>query len=825
MVKSANNALEFFRLLDNPIKDKPRVIFLKHGAFHVSNIDHWVRVALIKRAMRHMQLGERRAALPRFAAHLLRTKSSYNDPELYNQLLHHPTEQWRSIVNRFYVDRQDLHLPDDPIPQAVQKALEGELNLDGLRRCIKSLPVRSSASIENRLVKARRELNEALKRIWPQAFSRSKFRSPLLILDEAHHLKNPATRLASLFVEPEANEEGDLLAGALQGSFERMLFLTATPFQLGHHELLNVLGRFRGIAWNTLPDGSTEKLPADLDRLRRALDGAQSTAVELDHKWRSLSWADLKYCDGRMMGLDEWWSSLKASTSTRPQRVQAVKRAFDMTYEAMRDAEQQLRKWVIRHLRDRHLPNVDTVRRRRIIGQGIRPGKENESAGLAIAGESLLPFLLAARAQASVARGARVSNKGRAVFAEGLASSYEAFLDTRKSDGSAPGVDEQELEPDGAEPLAIRYLNKLTSNLPDHSAFAKHPKISALVERVVGLWAKGEKVVVFCHFRETGRALVRHLSGAIEERLWLDASRRLDMTVGEARKAVTAFGGRFDQGEAMQRELEALIKEKLAKTNLHDEHCSRVQDAVRRFIRTPLFAARYFDVSARSSPELLEAALHVPDLSGVSLGMKLDGFIRFIGDRCRPEEQRAYLEALNRVQPGLRGERPLDADDLTAGDTELLPNVRLANGGRKRETRERLMLSFNTPFFPEILVASSVLAEGVDLHLNCRYLIHYDLSWNPSTLEQRTGRIDRIGAKAETVLKPIETYLPYIAATQDEKQYRVVTDRERWFQVLMGEHYRTDEASTEEIAERVPLPESAAAELAFDLSVQKDSLT
>ena len=50
------------------------------------------------------------------------------------------------------------------------------------------------------------------------------------------------------------------------------------------------------------------------------------------------------------------------------------------------------------------------------------------------------------------------------------------------------------------------------------------------------------------------------------------------------------------------------------------------------------------------------------------------------------------------------------------------------------------MLAFNTPFFPEVLVASSVMAEGVDLQQDCRHVIHHDLDWNPSTLEQRTGR-------------------------------------------------------------------------------------
>ena len=71
------------------------------------------------------------------------------------------------------------------------------------------------------------------------------------------------------------------------------------------------------------------------------------------------------------------------------------------------------------------------------------------------------------------------------------------------------------------------------------------------------------------------------------------------------------------------------------------------------------------------------------------------------------------------------------------------------------------------------------MAEGVDLNLNCRFVIHHDLSWNPSTLEQRPGRVDRIGAKVERCGKSLEVYLPYVATTQDEKMYRVVMDRER----------------------------------------------
>ena len=115
-----------------------------------------------------------------------------------------------------------------------------------------------------------------------------------------------------------------------------------------------------------------------------------------------------------------------------------------------------------------------------------------------------------------------------------------------------------------------------------------------------------------------------------------------------------------------------------------------------------------------------------------------------------------------------------------------MANVRRVYGDTRQETRDRIMLTFNTPFYPEILIASSVMAEGVDLHLNCRHVIHHDLDWNPSSLEQRTGRIDRLGAKAERSGHPIRVYLPYLEGCQDEKLFRVVMDRERWFGVVMG---------------------------------------
>lgn len=44
-----------------------------------------------------------------------------------------------------------------------------------------------------------------------------------------------------------------------------------------------------------------------------------------------------------------------------------------------------------------------------------------------------------------------------------------------------------------------------------------------------------------------------------------------------------------------------------------------------------------------------------------------------------------------------------------------------------------------------VLIATDIAAEGLNLHARCRRVVHYDLPWRPSTLQQRNGRVDRLG--------------------------------------------------------------------------------
>ena len=50
-----------------------------------------------------------------------------------------------------------------------------------------------------------------------------------------------------------------------------------------------------------------------------------------------------------------------------------------------------------------------------------------------------------------------------------------------------------------------------------------------------------------------------------------------------------------------------------------------------------------------------------------------------------------------------------------------------------------------------VLVATDCLSEGINLQDPFSAVIHYDLPWNPTRLEQREGRVDRFGQRADQV--------------------------------------------------------------------------
>ncbi|MCB5247631.1 MAG: DEAD/DEAH box helicase family protein [Candidatus Cloacimonetes bacterium] len=70
--------------------------------------------------------------------------------------------------------------------------------------------------------------------------------------------------------------------------------------------------------------------------------------------------------------------------------------------------------------------------------------------------------------------------------------------------------------------------------------------------------------------------------------------------------------------------------------------------------------------------------------------------------------------------------------------------------GTLKIDRSRLIDDFRNDTGFSIMLSSRVGSEGIDLQF-CDTIINYDLPWNPMEIEQRIGRIDRIGQKSEVL--------------------------------------------------------------------------
>lgn len=104
------------------------------------------------------------------------------------------------------------------------------------------------------------------------------------------------------------------------------------------------------------------------------------------------------------------------------------------------------------------------------------------------------------------------------------------------------------------------------------------------------------------------------------------------------------------------------------------------------------------------------------------------------------------------------------------------------NGQWTRCSRQKVQEKFRDDRDPlGILVCTDAASEGLDLQ-SCNTLINYDLPWNPMRIEQRIGRVDRIGQKSSKVY----IHSLYYLGTVEEDVYRVCLERLDLFRSTLG---------------------------------------
>ena len=78
-----------------------------------------------------------------------------------------------------------------------------------------------------------------------------------------------------------------------------------------------------------------------------------------------------------------------------------------------------------------------------------------------------------------------------------------------------------------------------------------------------------------------------------------------------------------------------------------------------------------------------------------------------------------------------------------AGMVSRLRPVMLLHGGMTARERADVQRAFSES--GGVLLATDAASEGLNLHERCRLVVHFELPWTPARLEQRTGRVDRLG--------------------------------------------------------------------------------
>ncbi|BBO16448.1 conserved hypothetical protein [Candidatus Brocadia pituitae] len=639
----AETGVDFLKLLDDKKKNSKSIIFLTHGAMSRGLTDDsgvWIKLALIQRALyRRWDTNNLKSALYRVLSRLLRVKifDCFGE-ELWEKLLDSDTEKWLDILKKFNIDEKD-----DPVPKGMIDALR-KIEVQSLYNEIQKIPQKESKYLDERIRETRCILNNEIRKVWVKCLANLQVQLPLLILDEAHHLKNPDTNLASLFQSKDAEEDAEELKVPLAGMFERMIFLTATPFQLGHYELCLVLERFQGISWknSTAPAGGLAQFKVELDELKTKLDQAQEAAVRLDHDWERLDEDDLVINGQKLAAVNEWWPIVHSNQAGLAPAAALVVKSYGQTKQRMKDAEALLKKWVIRHMRQKSVSfNGDLIERRKcFVGKSmISEDNECHTEGLEIAGSSLLPFLLSARLAA-------LNPESRPFFSEGLSSSYQAFLNTRKLRQNIRPTDNDDnngtfSNPED-NPAVEWYLHHLEKSLPLH--YIQHPKVKATVDKVIDLWHRGEKVLVFCHYVATGRVLRQYISETMRIKIRKLGAERIGCSPDEVMGRLENVGARFfDQESRLRLTMDEKVKGMILSYHLLQTYEAKILDIVRRYLRTPTFLVRYFPLEkTKLEKNDFEAIFLAKDDSGLSLQELLVHFFDFLQDHCGEAEKKEF---------------------------------------------------------------------------------------------------------------------------------------------------------------------------------------
>jgi len=118
-------------------------------------------------------------------------------------------------------------------------------------------------------------------------------------------------------------------------------------------------------------------------------------------------------------------------------------------------------------------------------------------------------------------------------------------------------------------------------------------------------------------------------------------------------------------------------------------------------------------------------------------------------------------------------------DELDAALTAAGHRVSVFHGGLSSVDKQRAIDAFEDD--AAILLSTEVGGEGRNLQF-CRTVINYDLPWNPVTIEQRVGRVHRIGQTRDVYIFNL-----CLAGSVEERILSILHDKINMFELVAGE--------------------------------------
>ena len=155
---------------------------------------------------------------------------------------------------------------------------------------------------------------------------------------------------------------------------------------------------------------------------------------------------------------------------------------------------------------------------------------------------------------------------------------------------------------------------------------------------------------------------------------------------------------------------------------------------------------------------------------------------------CSDSKYDALKECINTIEKSEKNNKKLIVFAFFK-NTLLYLEKRLKNDGFKTgliygdkniTERNKILKEFSKGKF-NILLSSEVGSTGLDLQF-CDTIVNYDLPWNPMVIEQRIGRIDRIGQQS----KEIKIFNFFYDNTIEQKIYKKLFERIKIFEESLG---------------------------------------